>query len=77
MVAFMPDRVRILALYDIHGNVDALESVLGDARAADPDAPLTLEIDGVLRGRRRRPVALDRRRRAVVARDALRLRARR
>jgi putative phosphoesterase len=30
--------VRILALYDIHGNVDALDAVLADPRAADPDA---------------------------------------
>jgi len=30
--------VRVLALYDIHGNVDALEAVLADPRAADPDA---------------------------------------
>src|SRR5947209_17453158 len=30
--------VRILALYDIHGNPDALEAVLGDPRAAHPDA---------------------------------------
>jgi predicted phosphodiesterase len=30
--------VRILALYDIHGNPDALEAVLGDPRAASPDA---------------------------------------
>jgi Icc-related predicted phosphoesterase len=29
--------VNILALYDIHGNVDALEAVLCDPRAADPD----------------------------------------
>jgi predicted phosphodiesterase len=29
--------VRVLALYDIHGNVDALEAVLGDPGAADPD----------------------------------------
>ncbi|HEX5194783.1 MAG TPA: metallophosphoesterase family protein [Solirubrobacteraceae bacterium] len=29
--------MRILALYDIHGNVDALEAVLADPRAADPD----------------------------------------
>lgn len=29
--------MRILALYDIHGNVDALEAVLGDPRAADAD----------------------------------------
>jgi predicted phosphodiesterase len=31
-------RVRILALYDIHGNADALEAVLADPRAADHDA---------------------------------------
>jgi predicted phosphodiesterase len=30
--------VRILALYDIHGNVDALDAVLGDPWAAAPDA---------------------------------------
>lgn len=30
--------MKILALYDIHGNVDALEAVLADPRAADPDA---------------------------------------
>ncbi|MFZ1994993.1 MAG: metallophosphoesterase, partial [Solirubrobacteraceae bacterium] len=30
--------MRILALYDIHGNPDALEAVLADARAANPDA---------------------------------------
>jgi hypothetical protein len=29
--------VRILALYDIHGNPDALEAVLGDPRAQAPD----------------------------------------
>jgi predicted phosphodiesterase len=32
--------VNVLALYDIHGNVDALEAVLADPRAADPDAVL-------------------------------------
>ncbi len=30
--------MRILALYDIHGNPDALDAVLSDPRAADPDA---------------------------------------
>ncbi len=30
----MPD---VLALYDIHGNLDALEAVLADPRAQDPD----------------------------------------
>jgi putative phosphoesterase len=30
--------VKVLALYDIHGNVDALEAVLADPRAASPDA---------------------------------------
>lgn len=30
--------MRILALYDIHGNIDALEAVLSDPRAAEPDA---------------------------------------
>jgi predicted phosphodiesterase len=29
--------MKILALYDIHGNIDALEAVLADPRAADPD----------------------------------------
>jgi predicted phosphodiesterase len=29
--------VDVLALYDIHGNVDALEAVLADPRAKDPD----------------------------------------
>ena len=29
--------MNILALYDIHGNVDALEAVLSDSRAAAPD----------------------------------------
>jgi predicted phosphodiesterase len=29
--------MKILALYDIHGNVDALQAVLADPRAADPD----------------------------------------
>ncbi len=33
----MLGRVRILALYDIHGNPDALEAVLSDPRAASPD----------------------------------------
>jgi putative phosphoesterase len=30
--------MRILALYDIHGNPDALDAVLADPRAAHPDA---------------------------------------
>jgi predicted phosphodiesterase len=30
--------VKLLALYDIHGNPDALEAVLADPRAAGPDA---------------------------------------
>jgi predicted phosphodiesterase len=30
--------MKILALYDIHGNVEALEAVLADPRAAAPDA---------------------------------------
>lgn len=30
--------MRILALYDVHGNSDALEAVLADPRAAGPDA---------------------------------------
>ncbi len=29
--------MRVLALYDIHGNVDALDAVLADPRAQDPD----------------------------------------
>lgn len=29
--------MRILALYDIHGNVEALDAVLADPHAADPD----------------------------------------
>ena|SRR5215217_238670 len=29
--------MRVLALYDIHGNIDALDSVLADPGAADPD----------------------------------------
>jgi hypothetical protein len=29
--------VRILALYDIHANIAALDAVLADPRAADPD----------------------------------------
>ena len=32
------DSVEVLALYDIHGNVDALDAVLADPRAASPDA---------------------------------------
>ena len=32
--------VRVLVLYDIHGNADALDAVLADPRAADPDAVL-------------------------------------
>jgi predicted phosphodiesterase len=32
--------VDVLALYDIHGNVDALEAVLADPRAQDPDVVL-------------------------------------
>ena len=32
--------MRVLALYDIHGNPDALEAVLADPRAADPDIVL-------------------------------------
>lgn len=30
--------MRILALYDVHGNAEALDAVLADPRAADPDA---------------------------------------
>jgi putative phosphoesterase len=29
--------VNVLSLYDIHGNLDALDAVLADPRAADPD----------------------------------------
>ena len=29
--------MNILALYDIHGNADALDAVLGDTRASEPD----------------------------------------
>ena len=29
--------MKVLALYDIHGNSDALDAVLADSRAADPD----------------------------------------
>ena len=29
--------MNVLALYDIHGNIDALEAVLADPRATDPD----------------------------------------
>jgi predicted phosphodiesterase len=32
--------MKVLALYDIHGNVDALDAVLADPRAADPDVVL-------------------------------------
>jgi predicted phosphodiesterase len=32
--------VNVLALYDIHGNIDALEAVLADPRAAGPDVVL-------------------------------------
>jgi len=32
--------VNVLALYDIHGNVDAIEAVLADPRAANPDVVL-------------------------------------
>ena len=32
--------MNVLVLYDIHGNVDALEAVLADPRAAAPDAVL-------------------------------------
>jgi predicted phosphodiesterase len=37
MVAYRLPGVKILALDDIHGNADALDAVLGDSRAADPD----------------------------------------
>jgi predicted phosphodiesterase len=29
--------INVLALYDIHGNIDALDAVLADPRASDPD----------------------------------------
>jgi predicted phosphodiesterase len=32
--------MRVLAVYDIHGNPEALEAVLGDPRANDPDVVL-------------------------------------
>jgi len=32
--------MNVLALYDIHGNVDALEAVLADERAGDADVVL-------------------------------------
>ena len=32
--------MRVLALYDIHGNIDALEAVLADPAAGGPDAVL-------------------------------------
>jgi predicted phosphodiesterase len=32
--------VNVLSLYDIHGNLDALDAVLADPRAASPDAVL-------------------------------------
>jgi predicted phosphodiesterase len=32
--------MNVLALYDIHGNIDALDAVLADPRAADPDVVL-------------------------------------
>ncbi|WP_053225800.1 metallophosphoesterase family protein [Solirubrobacter soli] len=32
--------MNVLALYDIHGNIDALEAVLADPRAASPDVVL-------------------------------------
>jgi predicted phosphodiesterase len=32
--------LKVLALYDVHGNPDALEAVLADPRAADPDLVL-------------------------------------
>ena len=38
LVAIASPAVNVLVLYDIHGNVDALEAVLADPRAAAPDA---------------------------------------
>src|SRR3954468_9266731 len=32
--------MRVLALYDLHGNIDALNAVLDDPRAQDPDLVL-------------------------------------
>ena len=29
--------MNVLALYDVHGNIDALEAVLADPRGVDPD----------------------------------------
>jgi hypothetical protein len=45
--------VRLLALYDIHGNVEALEAVLADPRAARPGrtAAITAAEIGDHRGR--------------------------
>jgi putative phosphoesterase len=37
-VANFPTVVNLLSLYDIHGNIQALEAVLADPRAAHPDA---------------------------------------
>ena len=57
--------MNVLALYDIHGNIDALDAVLADPRAADPDAVLVggdavpgpfARADARPAGRARRPV---------------------
>src|ERR1700733_3301044 len=40
VVALALAAMKVLALYDIHGNIDALEAVLADDRAADPDLVL-------------------------------------
>lgn len=37
LVALAWRAVNVLALYDIHGNIDALDAVLADPRTADPD----------------------------------------
>jgi putative phosphoesterase len=37
MVELRSRAVNVLALYDIHANIDALEAVLADPRATDPD----------------------------------------
>ena len=49
--------MRILALYDIHGNVEALDAVLADPRAAGPDAIVVGgdAVPGAVRGRGARP----------------------
>ena len=59
--------MRVLALYDIHGNVDALEAVLADPAAGGPDAVLVGgdAVPGPVRGRGARPARRDRARRCA------------